>query len=228
MEAKDINFAAMPQTAVQVVTAPAAFFKSMPKTGGFLEPLVFAAIMGLVAGIIRAILSLFGVGYGAGYGGGMMSGFGMIIFMPIAAVIVSFIGGAILFLIWKLMGSQENYETSYRCGAYLMALWPITAILSIIPYVGNIINMAIYVYYLVIASTQVHNIPSQKAWLVFGIIGLIFVLLSIRAEYSARNMGPTVEQWRKAAEETSKQYQQQIEEAKRLAEEARKEAERNR
>ena len=224
MEAKDINFAAMPQTAVQVVTAPAAFFKSMPKTGGFLEPLVFAAIMGLVAGIIRAILSLFGVGYG----GGMMSGFGVIIVMPIAAAVGSFIGGAILFVIWKLMGSQEEYETAYRCGAYLMALWPITAILSIIPYVGGIINMAIYVYFIVIASTQVHNIPSQKAWLVFGIIGLIFVLLSIKAEYSARNMGPTVEQWRKAAEETSKQYQQQIEEAKRLAEEARKEAARNR
>jgi hypothetical protein len=228
MEAKDINFAAMPQTAVQVVTAPADFFKAIPKTGGFLEPLVFAVIMGFIAGIIQAILSLFGVGYGAGYGGGMMSGFGMIIFMPIAAAIGSFIGGAILFVIWKLMGSQEEYEAAYRCGAYLMALAPITAILSIIPYAGGIINMAIYVYYLVIASTQVHNIPSQKAWMVFGIIGIIFALLGIKAEYSARHMGPTVEQWRKAAEETSKQYQQQIEEAKRLAEEARKQAESNR
>jgi hypothetical protein len=221
MEAKDINFAAMPQTAMRVVTAPAEFFKSMPKTGGFLEPLVFAVIMGFIAGIIRAILSLFGIGYGAGYGGGMMSGFGMIIFMPIAAAVGSFIGGAILFVIWKLMGSQEEYETAYRCGAYLMALAPITTILSIIPYAGGIINMAIYVYFLVIASTQVHNIPSQKARLVFGIIGAILVLIGITAEYKARSMAPTAEQYRKTAEEINKQYLKQIEEA-------RKEAARNR
>jgi hypothetical protein len=68
MEPKDINFAAMPQTAVRVVTAPADFFKTMPKTGGFLEPLVFAVIMGAVAGIIQAIWGILGFRYGGGMG----------------------------------------------------------------------------------------------------------------------------------------------------------------
>ena len=63
MEVKDINFAAMPQTAVRVVTAPAEFFKTMPKTGGFVEPLVFAVIMGVIAGIIQAIINIFGLSY---------------------------------------------------------------------------------------------------------------------------------------------------------------------
>ena len=121
MEPKDINFAAMPQTAVNIITKPAEFFQEMPKSGGFLEPLVFAVIMGFISGIIQAILSFIGLGPGAGYGGGI-HGFSMIIFMPIAAAIGSFIGGAILFIIWKLMGSQEDYEAAYRCGAYLMAL----------------------------------------------------------------------------------------------------------
>jgi type VI protein secretion system component VasK len=102
-----------------------------------------------------------------------------------------------------------------------MALAPIIAIIGIIPYVGGVINMAIYVYYLVIASTQVHNIPSQKAWLVFGIIGAIFALIGITGEYKARNMFPTAEQYRKTADEINKQYQQHLEEA-------RKEAARNR
>jgi hypothetical protein len=221
MEAKDINFAAMPQTAVNVVTKPAEFFHGMPKTGGFLEPLVFAVIMGFIAGIIYTILSLFGVGYGAGYGGGMMSGFGAIIFMPIAFAIGSFIGAAILFIIWKLMGSPEDYEAAYRCGAYLMALAPITAIISMVPYVGGLINMAIYVFFLVTASIHVHNIPSQRAWLVFGIIGAIFALMGVTAEYKVRNMAPTAEQYRRTADEINKQYQQHLEEA-------RKEAARNR
>ena len=62
MEPKDINFAAMPQTAVNVITKPAEFFQGMPKSGGFLEPLVFAIIMGFIAGIIQAILSFIGLG----------------------------------------------------------------------------------------------------------------------------------------------------------------------
>jgi hypothetical protein len=233
MEAKDINFAAMPQTAVKVVTAPADFFLEMPKTGGFLEPLIFAVIMGFIAGIIHAILSLFGAGYGAA---GMTGGFSAIIIMPIAVAIGSFIGGAILFVIWKLMGSQEEYEAAYRCGAYLTALAPITAIISVVPYAGGIVNMAIFVFYLVTASIHVHNIPSQKAWLVFGIIAIVFALIGLTAEYKARNMSSSMEQWRqmgeeyrksakdmeqssearrKQAEEMARQYQRQAEEAQK-------------
>ena len=218
MEAKDINFAAMPQTAVRVVTAPAEFFKSMPKTGGFVEPLIFAAIMAVIAGIIQALINILGLSYAHV---GFAESLGRIIVVPIVVVIFSFIGAAIIFVIWKLMGSQKDYETSYRCWAYLMALAPIVAIISIIPYVGGIINIAIYVYFIVIASTQVHNITSQKAWLVFGIIGAVLVLIGISLEYKARSMAPTAEQYRKTAEEINKQYLKQIEEA-------RKEAARNR
>ena len=218
MEIKDINFAAMPRTAVQVVTKPAEFFKSMPKTGGFLEPLVFAAIMAAVAGIIQAIIYILGLSYAYV---GFAESMGMIIVFPIAVAVLSFISAAIIYVIWKLIGSQENYETSYRCAAYLAALAPIVVIIGVIPYLGGIINMAIYVYFIVIASAQVHKIPEQKAWLVFGIIGGILALIGISAEYKARNMAPTAEQYRKTAEEINKQYLKQIEEA-------RKEAARNR
>jgi hypothetical protein len=218
MEIKDINFAAMPRTAVQVVTKPAEFFKSMPKTGGFLEPLVFAAILAAVAGIIQAIIYILGLSYAYV---GFAESMGMIIVFPIAVAILSFISAAIIYVIWKLMGSEENYETSYRCAAYLAALAPIVVIIGVIPYIGGIINMAIYIYFIVIASAQVHKIPEQKAWLVFGIIGGILALIGISAEYKARNMAPTAEQYRKTAEEINKQYLKQIEEA-------RKEAARNR
>lgn len=224
MEPKDINFAAMPQTAMNVVTKPAEFFQGMPKSGGFLEPLVFAVIMGFIAGIIQAILSIIGLGPGAGYGGGMHS-FSMIIFMPIAAAIGSFIGGAILFIIWKLMGSQEDYEAAYRCGAYLMALAPITAIIGAIPYAGGLISMGIYLFYLVTASVHVHNIPSQKAWLVFGIIFAIFAIMGVYGEHKARTMRPQFEQWREMGENMRKEYQDQAKDMKKSSDEMRKQAE---
>ena len=224
MEPKDINFAAMPQTAVNVVTKPAEFFQTMPKSGGFLEPLVFAVIMGFISGIIQAILSFIGLGPGAGYGGGI-HGFSMIIFMPIAAAIGSFIGGAILFVIWKLMGSQEDYETAYRCGAYLMALAPITAIIGAIPYAGGLISMVIYLFYLVTASIYVHNIPSQKAWLVFGIIFAVFAFIGIYGEHKARTMRPQMEQWRKMGEDMRKEYQDKAKDMQKSSDEMRKQAE---
>jgi hypothetical protein len=222
MEANNINFAAMPQTAVKVVTAPADFFREMPKTGGFLEPLVFAVIMGFIAGIIYAILSLFGAGYGTA---GMAGGFSAIIIMPIAVAIGSFIGGAILFVIWKLMGSQEEYEAAYRCGAYLTALAPITAIISVVPYAGGIVNMAIYVFFLVTASIHVHNIPSQKAWLVFGIIGIVFALIGLTAQYKARNMSASMEQWRKMGDDAAREYKMSAKDREQYNEARRKQAE---
>jgi hypothetical protein len=225
MEPKNINFAAMPQTAVNVVTNPAGYFRGMPKTGGFLEPLVFAVIMGFIAGIIQAILGFIGLGHAGGYGGAMMGSFVVIIFMPIAAAIGSFIGAAILLVIWKLMGSQENYETAYRCGAYLMALAPITGIIGVVPYAGGLMTMAIYVLYLVVASIHVHNQPSQKAWLVFGIIGVIFALLGIYAEYKTRNMGSEMDKWRKVGKDMRKEYRESAKEMEKSSEELQKKAE---
>ena len=239
MEPKDINFAAMPQTAINVVMKPAEFFQTMPKTGGYLEPLVFAVVMGLIAGIIQAIISFIGLGPAGKFGSA--AGLSMIIFMPIAAAIGSFIGGAILFVIWKLMGSPEEYETAYRCGAYLMALAPIMAIIRIIPYAGGVISMALYVFYLVTASVQVHQIPSQKAWLVFGIIGIIFALGGLYSEYKGRHMATSMEKWRqvsdeyrksakdmqKSSEEMRKQAEEMAQQLKEQADQAKRQAEQN-
>jgi hypothetical protein len=225
MEPKDINFAAMPQTAVNVITKPSEFFQGMPKIGGFLEPLVFAVIMGLVGGIIQAVLNVVGLGQVSSYGGGMMHSFGIIIFMPIAVAIGSFIGAAILFVIWKLMGSQEDYETAYRCGAYLTALVPITAVISSVPYAGGIINMAIYVFYLVMASIYVHNLPSQKAWLVFGIIGAFFALMAISGEYRIRHASSEKDKWLKMGEDMRKEYQDNAKKMGKSADEMREQSE---
>lgn len=225
MDQEGIQVAAMPQKAVNVVTRPTDFFQSMPKTGGFGEPLVFAVVMGVISGIIQAILNVAGWGAAAGYGAGMRSGFGIVIFMPIAAAVGSFIGAAILFVIWKLMGSQENYETAYRCGAYLMALSPITTLIGAVPYAGGIVTIAIYVYYLVIASVCVHHLPSQKAWLVFGIIGAIFALMGLSGEYKIRHMSLGMQPWLQAGEDIRRDDQNQAQALQQSADEMRKQAE---
>lgn len=222
METNKIDFAAIPQTAVRVVTAPAEFFKAMPKTGGFVEPLIFAVVMGALAGVVYAVSGVMGLGY---MNAGVVSSLLMIIYMPVGAVIGSFIGAAILFVVWKLMGSNENYETAYRCVAYLAALSPIVALLALIPYAGGLINTAIYLYYTVVVSVEVHNLPARKAWLVFGIIYVVFALWGIRSEHAARNMSSVAEQWKKAAEESTETFKQSAKEMERSTADMRKQAE---
>jgi len=225
MESKEMNFAAIPQTALNVVTKPSAFFKGMPKSGGFMEPLVFVVMIGVITGVIQAIINLTGFGQNGGYEASIKASISMILFMPIFAAVFSFIGAAILFVIWKLMGSQENYETAYRCAAYLIALTPITTIIGVIPYAGGIISMAMYLFYLVTASIHVHNIPSQKAWLVFGIIIAILLLFGLSTEYKVRKMAASGKDWRDINSQFSKEYENKAKDMGKTADEARRQAE---
>ena len=229
MGAKKISIAAMPQLAVRILKAPAESFRKMPPKGGFLEPIVFAGVMGLTASIIQAIWNLLGFGYGGQAPPGVAWIILSIFFIPVILVICSFICAAIVFYIWKLMGSKQNYEVFYRCIAYLMSLAPVISIINVVPYAGIILSFVIVTFYIVVASAEVQGIPFRRALQVFGTIGLIWIigvglsLLSLHSEYSVRN--PTPEQVRKAAEETTRQYLQHIDETRKHAEEVRKQDE---
>lgn len=226
MEAKGIDFAAIPQTAIRVVTSPAAFFREMPKSGGFLEPLVFMVVMSVISGVLGGVLHALSNILGLHLYTGVAVGFMAIVMMPVLAAIGSaifgFIAAGILFVIWKLMGSNEDYETAYRCTAYLAAITPITTVLGIIPYVGGAIGLVVMLYYLVTASVEAQGIPLRKAWVVFGIITAVFVVLNVSAQITARrfarNMEQASESWKdasqemqKAAEEMQKRMKEEME-----------------
>jgi hypothetical protein len=226
MEAKDIDFAAMPKTAIRIVTTPSEFFQQMPRTGGLLDPLVFSLVMGLVSCIIHAIWSLFGIGYGGAASPGVAAILLSIIVAPVILAIGGFVIAAIMVYIWKWMGSTLGYEVSYRCVAYLLALAPIIAVIEVIPYFGILLSFTIGILYIVIVSMEVHDIPVRKALQVFGIIGVVLAMALLYSRYSTRN--PTPEQVRRAAEETAQEYQRHIDEARMQLEESRQKAERNR
>ncbi|MBW1933056.1 MAG: hypothetical protein JRI56_08600 [Deltaproteobacteria bacterium] len=61
------NITAILNTVVKVITNPVGFFRSMPKTGGFVEPLIFMLSIGVVAGIVRATLAIVGLGFAVSF-----------------------------------------------------------------------------------------------------------------------------------------------------------------
>lgn len=172
------------ETAIRVIKDPASFYRSMPRDGGYAQPLIFIAVMAIFTGIIMAIASLFGGGRLGGLGAGLAS----VIIVPIMMIIGYSIAAAILFVIWKLMGSTQRYQTAFRCQAFASSILPVTALLSLIPYLGTVASIAWGTWLVINASVEVHGIPRQKALLVFGILGALMMYSNYSSEQMARQM----------------------------------------
>jgi hypothetical protein len=173
----------------KVIKDPAAFYREMPRSGGLVEPLVFLVVMGVLAGLVRAVLGVVGIGMA----GSFMLAMASIVIVPIFGAIFGFIGAGVLFIIWKMMGSEEPYETAFRCLAYATAIAPINAALNTIPYIGPIIGLLWMTYLLVNASTEVHHVQPKLAWIVFGAICVLFAISSISSQIAARRVAARLE-----------------------------------
>lgn len=169
------DLADLGQTALRVLRAPAAFFRDMPRTGGYQAPLVFLAAAGLVGGIADAAMTLSGFHPGVDRLLGLVS----VAFMPIFTVAFGFLGAGILYLIWRWMGARELYETAFRCVAYLGALTPVAVVLSAFPRVGLSLGLVLATVYAVAASVEVAGIERPKAWTVFGLLAGVLIALSL-------------------------------------------------
>jgi hypothetical protein len=75
----------------QIITDPVVFYKNMPKTGGYGEPIIFLLVSTLAGCIVYAGLSIIGWTWGPSIG------IGAIIAFPICGLIGSFVFSAILF-----------------------------------------------------------------------------------------------------------------------------------
>ena len=129
----------------KVITTPGDFFKEMPTSGGYEEPLKFAVVNYIIAGIGIALIT-FG------------SMFAAVIAAPILGVIGLFIGGLIFHICFKIVGGSGSYEGTVRIMAYASAVEAV----SWIPIIGWIIGL--YVIYLgIVGGTFVHNITTMRS-----------------------------------------------------------------
>ncbi len=128
---------------------PKDYFSSIPKTGGYVDPIIKALIYGAVSGIFGFVWSLFGA-----RGAGIMfseSGRLVILIGPIIGAFIGlFIGGLILLVISVICGGSSNFEANVRTVASLLVIIPMNAILgffTIINYsLGSIVFFVITLY----------------------------------------------------------------------------------
>lgn len=200
-DSNKFDFETVIDTLKRVLTEPSAFYQSMPVSGGYANPAIFVLVMGLLAGLVYMVLGFLGMGPKAGAVVGAFA----IIMMPIFAVIGSFIGALLLYVIWKLLGTTLGFEAAYRSLAFSLAIMPVIAVLNAIPYLGQIAQILWGFWLLVIASQHVHGIGKQKALLVFGIIGFIMLWMNLSAEYTARKFQHAMQDWGSKVESSGEQ-----------------------
>jgi hypothetical protein len=139
-------FNAFIETLTMVLTRPAEAFSVMKREGGLGEPLIYALIGGCVGGIVSALFSLGfqSIGLFADKNNslaamtGMGIGFGTIILVPFAIVIVLFIWSGLAHLCLMIFGgANQSFETTFRVFAFTQgSVGP----LQIIPLCGGLIS----------------------------------------------------------------------------------------
>ncbi len=209
-----------------VLTAPKEYFSSMPKTGGFVEPLIKATIYGLVAGVLYFIWGLLHLSAGAGMLGGMIGGgIGVmaIIGSIIGAIIGLFIGAIILLVVSAICGGSTDFEANVRVSASLMVLSPVSALLSFATginlWLGGIVSLCVSLYGIYLLYHALINALQAKegSAKVISIILAAFIAIVMLSSLTCYKAASTVsDKYRKDME----QLQQNSDEAIKSSEEA--------
>jgi len=130
---------------------PKEYFSSMSLQGGYVEPIIKAAIYGVVAGLFALLWSLLGfspTGGGGIWGGAI--GVMALIWSVVGAIATAFIGGALMAVISIICGGNRDLEANVRVASSLMAIYPIRAFLAftygISFSLGGIVGLGISLY----------------------------------------------------------------------------------
>lgn len=156
---------AFADTCIRVLTHPRTFFYQSDKYEPWNQVIVFNIICGVIAGIIKMILTL----------GNVYSG---IVIYPVLLLIITFCGGTVLFICFKLFGGEGEFESTVKMVGYTQAV----SILSYgIPTIGPL--FALYqLALLALLGEEQHKLNTRSAFIAVSIpIALYLVLTALLA-----------------------------------------------
>jgi hypothetical protein len=167
---------ALIETTQKVLTAPSAFFASMPVTGGIGGPLLYGIVVGSL-GVIVGVLyrEVFRALVGSTFmtlGGGselrrlmpfVMGGVGVVlqvVFAPLFVILGLFVATAIVHLMLLLLGgARQGFEATFRVMCYCEA----AAVINVIPLCGGFVSGCYFLVLAVIGLAAAHGIGVGKA-----------------------------------------------------------------
>ena len=163
-------FTAFIETLQMVLTRPAEAFTVMKREGGFGEPLFYAVVGGSVGAIVSFLFSLLFHSFGmftdqrnplAAMAGMGIGSIGFIILVPLAIVIVLFIGAGIVHLCLMIVGgANQPFETTFRVLAFTQGS---TGVLQVIPVCGGVLAAVWGIVVNCIGLARAHETDTGRA-----------------------------------------------------------------
>ncbi|AKB34634.1 hypothetical protein MSSAC_0044 [Methanosarcina siciliae C2J] len=168
------------ETWKEVIQRPSDFYRRMPTTGGYNEPITFAALSYLIYWLLTALFNRGMMRGMYGYGGIIEFGFSTAIITAVVALFISiisvFIGAAILYVIYKVLGGSGTYEGTVRFISYATAVM----VVSWIPFIGWIFGLyGIYLY--IVGGMVVHDVSMVKSAIAVLLPIVVIILLAVIA-----------------------------------------------
>lgn len=170
-------------TAQSVLFRPVGFFRSIPRQGNLLNPVVFAvicaAIAALLSGLIGILLAIAGVGE-QGVGGAIGSFFLVLILTPILTPIGLFIGTAIshLFVLIFVRPVNAGFWATFRVVSYVSA----TSLIGWFPIIGGLVAGIWGIVLSIFGIREIHNTTTGRAALVVLIpVAIVLLLIGLVA-----------------------------------------------
>jgi len=168
------------ETWKEVIQRPSEFYRKMPTTGGYAVPLTFVAISYIIYGLLSGLFSRGMMRGMYGYSGITEFSFSTAIMTaimaPIVGIISIFIGAAILYVIYKVLGGSGTYEGTVRFISYATAVITV----SWIPLIGWIFGFyGIYLY--IVGGMVVHDVSMVKSAIAVLLPTFVVILLAVIA-----------------------------------------------
>ncbi|WP_440944866.1 YIP1 family protein [Methanosarcina sp. T3] len=155
----------------EVMKSPSHFYSEMPKTGGYSDPIIFAAINVAVYSLFYLLFSPGAYDVG---GFGPSIGFAVALIAPVVGVIALFLDATLLHIIQKVLGGKGTYEGTVRFVLYASAasslLW--------IPLAGGIFGVyQLYLY--VVGGRFVHKVSLERSALAMFLSILLIIVFAV-------------------------------------------------
>jgi hypothetical protein len=167
---------------------PKPYFSTLPLAGGFVEPVVKAAIYGAAAGLFALIWSVTGL---SAAGGGLLggaAGFMALVWSLIEAIAGVFIGGALMLLVSAICGGNTDYEANVRVTASLMVVYPINAFLGFLHGINltlgslALLIVSLYSIYLLYLAA-IHALKGKESSV--KIVAIVLLVLALIGTFSS-------------------------------------------
>lgn len=171
----------------EVLFSPTRFYRRMPTSRGFMNPMIFALILGVLGGVLGLLWQQTFITRPVQFPGGAIILVGITIALPLFVLVALFIGSAITHLCLMVAGgNRRGFEATFRVIAYSWA----TQVFTLVPLVGGFIIPMYALVLEIIGLRESHGIGSGRAALaallplivivVLVVIGVTFFLLKLK------------------------------------------------